>query len=265
MATKIIISNHKGGVGKTITAINTAYGLAKRKNKVLLVDCDPQGNATMTVGGEDPFTYPIEETLAQIFLIKGYPSFPDLAVKSPFPNLDFIPINADVYGAISQLGPSAVSRFFGFKKSYDLAPDEYDYIIFDTPPTLEGALTTNALVVADYVVIPIEAESSYALSGISNLLNLISAIKEDAETNTKILGYLLTKYDGRRNAAKTIKAAAQSAYGHKAIFQTTIPNTTTVSQSVMYNKPVCEYDSENTVCKSYTAFVAELLSRIEKA
>ncbi|MBU1248687.1 MAG: ParA family protein [Proteobacteria bacterium] len=262
MAIKIVIANHKGGVGKTVTAVNTAHVLARRKYKVLLIDGDPQGNATMTLGGKPPFEYHSDNTLARVFFGEYLP-LTELAIPTGYPNLDFIPNNVSIYSRLQALSTSSVRRFYGLEKSYQLSPDDYDFIIIDTQPTLEGSLLTNALVTADYVVVPIEAESAYAISGIGDLVALITTIKKEAESKTDIIGYLLTKFDGRKNACKIIQAAAKESFGEKMVFDSGIPLTTTINQAVMSNKPVCEFAPEAPACKAYNGFVTQLLQRIE--
>jgi len=264
MAIKIVFANHKGGVGKTVTTINTAYGLAKRGKKVLVVDCDPQGNCTMTLSKKPPFEFDEEETLKHLFTSDEIVSFSSLAKPTDYENLFFVPNNVDIYPALSALRPNSIKRFYGFVQAYKQDPDAFDYILFDTPPTLEGTLTTNAFVLTDYMVIPIEAESSYALSGISNLVSTFLAIRREAQTNSKILGYLLTRYDGRRTAAKAIEQAAIEVYGRKQIFEGGIPTATIINKAIMESVPICEKDPEHTACKAYSKFVSQLLKRIEE-
>lgn len=264
MAIKIVIANHKGGVGKTVTTVNAAYGLAKRGFKVLVVDCDPQGNATMTLGGKAPFEFDEEETLTHLFTADRTPSFGDIAHPTNYDNLFFIPNNVNIYPALSSLNPNSIKRFYGFANAYKLFPDEFDFILFDTPPILEGTLITNALVLTDYMIIPIESESSYALSGIGNLVQAFTAIRREAQTHSKILGYLLTKFDGRTKAAKAIQAAAIEAFGKDLVFEGGIPAATVINQAVMNNRPVCEQDPESTACKAYTKFVSQMLKRIKE-
>jgi len=264
MAIKIVFANHKGGVGKTVTTVNTAYGLAKRGYKVLVVDCDPQGNATMTLSGKAPFDFEDEESLTAIFTSDEVLSFSSLATPTQHDKLWLIPNNVNIFSALSSLNPNSVKRFYGFMNAYLQDRDGFDFILFDTPPTLEGALIMNALVVTDYVIVPIESESSYALSGISSLIKTFNAIKKEAGTKSKILGYLLTRFDGRTKAAKIIQQASYETFGKKLVFDIGIPATTVVNQAVMENRPVCEQDPESSACKAYTKFVSELLKRIEE-
>ena len=170
MAAKVIaFANHKGGVGKTASTVNVAYCLAKRKRRVLVVDCDPQGNASLTLGTVSPYEQP--RTVANLFT--GL-SFSAAAVPSKYEGLELIPANLNVYATVSTLSNS-IKRFFGFRQALDKAALEtYDYILLDCPPTIEGALLTNALVITDYIIIPrgrrgylcaLRCEPSYQGSG----------------------------------------------------------------------------------------------------
>ena len=148
MAAKVIaFANHKGGVGKTASTVNVAYCLAKRKRRVLVVDCDPQGNASLTLGTVSPYEQP--RTVANLFT--GL-SFSAAAVPSKYEGLDLIPANLNVYATVSTLSNS-IKRFFGFRQALDKAAlNTYDYILLDCPPTIEGALLTNALIITDYII-----------------------------------------------------------------------------------------------------------------
>ena len=179
MAAKVIaFANHKGGVGKTASTVNVAYCLAKRKRRVLVVDCDPQGNASLTLGTVSPYEQP--RTVANLFT--GL-SFSAAAVPSKYEGLDLIPANLNVYATVSTLSNS-IKRFFGFRQALDKAAlNTYDYILLDCPPTIEGALLTNALIITDYIIIPVGVEDTYALSGVSHLIKVAETLRADTESN----------------------------------------------------------------------------------
>ena len=236
MAAKVIaFANHKGGVGKTASTVNVAYCLAKRKRRVLVVDCDPQGNA----------------------------SFSAAAVPSKYEGLDLIPANLNVYATVSTLSNS-IKRFFGFRQALDKAAlNTYDYILLDCPPTIEGALLTNALIITDYIIIPVGVEDTYALSGVSHLIKVAETLRADTESNLAIMGVLLTMYDGRNNAAKTIRNVAIGTFGEEMVFRTTIPRNTTLNKAVMSNLAVCDYDDGCSSCRSYRELAQEMEARLD--
>lgn len=259
-ATKVLaFANHKGGVGKTTSAINVAYNLSRLKKRVLVVDCDPQGNASHTLGEVGPFEQ--EVTVADLF--ESDMTFSEAAVASKYDRVDLIPSNLNVYTAISRLGPDSIRRFFGLQRALDPAAREtYDYIILDCPPTIEGTLLTNALVITDHVIIPVGAEDDYALSGVGHLVDVIKKIRKDAEGNTAVLGVLLTMFDSRTNACKIIREAALSMFGKQHVFKNVIPRNTTINQAVMAKNAVCDLDANCAGCKAYRALAREIDERI---
>ncbi|EGY23888.1 ATPases involved in chromosome partitioning [Desulfovibrio sp. A2] len=244
--------------------MNTAHRLAKMGFKVLVVDCDAQGNATSTLGaGKEPLSYPAAQTLSAIFSIEAdTPSLSSLAIPTKTEGLSFIPNNLDIYSSITNLGESP-RKFFGISRAYEMSPKDFDFILFDTPPSLEGVLLTNALIATDHVIIVVESESTYALSGIKNLIKAIVGLNREITHQTSILGYLLTKFDGRTNAAKTLKNAATELFGVERLFDTGIPNSTKVNQSIMKGEMICDFDPEGNICKAFKSFTQELLNRLD--
>jgi len=260
MAHIIAFTNHKGGVGKTTSAVNVAFNLSRLKRRILVVDCDPQGNASLTLGEVDPFEQ--ETTIADIF--EGDASFSSAATASKYDRVDLIPSNLNVYAAISRLGADSIRRFFGLQKALDqAAKDTYDYIILDCPPTIEGTLLTNALVITDSVVIPVEAESNYALSGVGHLVEVVKRIRQDADGNASVLGVLLTMFDSRTTASKVIKEAAIGMFGNQHVFKNSIPRNTTLNQAAMSNQAVCDLDPNCAGCKAYRALAREIEEKIQ--
>ena len=258
-AITIAFANHKGGVGKTASTINVAYCLNKRKKRVLVVDCDPQGNAALTLGTVSPYEQP--RTVANLF---SGSSFSQTALPSKYEGLDLIPANLNVYATVSTLSNS-IKRFFGFRQALDEAAlNRYDYILLDCPPTIEGTLLTNALVIADYVIIPVGVEDTYALSGVSHLIKVIETLRADAESRLAIMGVLLTMFDGRNTAAKAIRSLAISTFGEDMVFSTTIPRNTTLNKAVMASKAVCEFDDTCASCRSYRELAQEIENRVSR-
>lgn len=271
MAIKIAFANHKGGVGKTTCVVNTAFRLARMGYKTLVVDCDPQGNATHTLGGcTSPLAYRPEQTLSALFSQDtDITSIAELAIPAnmpkdnPIQDLHFVPNNIDIYPSLTQIPGYSTKRFLGVFDACESADKEYDFILLDTPPTLEGVLLCNALIAADHVVIVIESESIYALTGIQNLLNAVKTINSESKKNkTNILGILLTKHDGRTKAAKLLQQATLATFGDQNPFSTTIPNSTKVNQAAMRGTTICDLEPEGTVCKAFKAFTDEVIARV---
>ena len=190
-------------------------------------------------------------------------SFSAAAVPSKYEGLDLIPANLNVYATVSTLSNS-IKRFFGFRQALDKAAlNTYDYILLDCPPTIEGALLTNALIITDYIIIPVGVEDTYALSGVSHLIKVAETLRADTESNLAIMGVLLTMYDGRNNAAKTIRNVAIGTFGEEMVFRTTIPRNTTLNKAVMSNLAVCDYDDGCSSCRSYRELAQEMEARLD--
>ena len=255
-AITIAFANHKGGVGKTASAVNVAYCLTKRKKKVLVVDCDPQGNASLTLGTVSPYEQP--RTVANLF---SGGNFASTALPSKYEGLDIIPANLNVYATVATLSNS-IKRFFGFRQALDPQTlKNYDYIILDCPPTIEGTLLTNALIITDYVVIPVGVEDTYALTGVSHLIKVVETLRNDTDSSLAIMGVLLTMFDGRNTAAKTIRSLAIGTFGDDMVFSTTIPRNTTLNKAVMASQAVCDYDDTCASCRSYRELAQEIEQR----
>lgn len=255
-AITIAFANHKGGVGKTASAVNVAYCLTKRKRRVLVVDCDPQGNASLTLGTVSPYEQP--RTVANLF---SGGTFTNTAVPSKYEGLDIIPANLNVYATVATLSNS-IKRFFGLRQALDQqAMQNYDYILLDCPPTIEGTLLTNALIITDYVVIPVGVEDTYALTGVSHLIKVVETLRNDTDSSLAIMGVLLTMFDGRNTAAKSIRSLAISTFGDEMVFKSTIPRNTTLNKAVMAAQAVCDYDDTCASCRSYRELAQEIEAR----
>ncbi len=253
MARIIAIANQKGGVGKTTTAINLGASLAVAEARVLVVDMDPQGNATSGVGVED------REERATIYdvLVEGVP-LEEATVKGlHFPHLDFVPSSQDLVGAEIEL-VGAESREGVLRRHLAPARDRYDYVLVDCPPSL-GLLTLNTLVAADSVLIPIQCEF-YALEGLSQLLNTIRLVQRELNPGLEIEGVLLTMYDRRLNLSRQVADEAREYFGGR-VFQAMIPRNVRLAEAPSFGQPIVHYDVLSAGAQSYLALARELAAQ----
>ena len=253
MAKHIVIANQKGGVGKTTTAVNLTASLHAAGKSVLLCDFDPQANATSGLGVDknavSPNIYDI--------LIDGA-DVERGVVQTPWG--DVLPSNKELAGAgVEMIGMDR--REYLLREALDKLSDRYDYILIDCPPSLE-LLTLNGLCAADSVLIPVQCEY-YALEGLSDLLSTVRIVKKKLNPSITIEGVLLTMYDGRNNAAKTIRNVAIGTFGEEMVFRTTIPRNTTLNKAVMSNLAVCDYDDGCSSCRSYRELAQEMEARLD--
>ena len=253
MAKHMVIANQKGGVGKTTTAVNLTASLHAAGKSVLLCDFDPQANATSGLGVDknavSPNIYDI--------LIDGA-DVERGVVQTPWG--DVLPSNKELAGAgVEMIGMDR--REYLLQEALDKLSDRYDYILIDCPPSLE-LLTLNGLCAADSVLIPVQCEY-YALEGLSDLLSTVRIVKKKLNPSITIEGVLLTMYDGRNNAAKTIRNVAIGTFGEEMVFRTTIPRNTTLNKAVMSNLAVCDYDDGCSSCRSYRELAQEMEARLD--
>ncbi len=251
----IAVSNQKGGVGKTTTAVSLAAELALHGRSVLLVDIDPQCNATSGVmGGRDDSRE--EGDLYDLF--KGKISIGGLIIKSAVPRLDIVPGSIDLVGIEIELG-STKGRELILKSSLESISGKYDIIIIDCPPS-SGLLTLGALGAATYILVPMQAEY-YALEGLSALLRTIDFVRTTFNPRLELLGILLTMFDPRTNLATQVEADVRGHFKEK-VFRNIIPRSIKLSEAPSHGLPVCMYDPSSSGAKAYKKFTEELTERI---
>jgi len=251
--TKIIaLTNQKGGVGKTTSAVNIAASLAVSEIKTLLIDMDPQANTTTGIAKiiEKRAENTIYETLVDEIPIK------DTITKTTFNYLDAILSTNDLVGAEIEL-VSVIARELELKKALAKVKKKYDYIIIDCPPSL-GLLTLNSLTAANALIIPIQAEY-YALEGLGQLLNTIRLVQQHLNKNLKIAGVLVTMFDGRLNLSKQVLGEVKGYFGDK-LFKTVIHRNVRLGEAPSFGKPALLYDANSVGAQDYMTLVEEIIT-----
>ena len=250
----ISIANQKGGVGKTTTSVNLSTLLAKRGKKVLLIDADPQGNATSGVGMDKNVELSVYD-----MLISDEVESKDIIQKTEIKNLYICPSNINLAGAEVEL-VSMMSREYRMKEKLEQIKSDFDYIIIDCPPSL-GLITLNSFTASNSVLIPVQCEY-YALEGLGQLINTINLVKKHLNTELEIEGALLTMYDIRTNLSNQVVKEVNKYFENK-VYKTVIPRNVKLSEAPSYGMPISIYDPRSKGAKSYDKLVKEFLKNNE--
>lgn len=248
----IAILNQKGGCGKTTTAVNLAAALTLSEKKILVIDMDPQGNATTGLGVEKN-----EQKNTIYSVLSGQITLEESILKTNIPNLDLIPSNISLSGAEIELsktiGPHSI-----LKESMDGIQTNYDYIFIDVPPSL-GLLTLNSIVASDSVIIPIQAEF-YALEGMADLIQAMDLVESRLNSPSPIKGILLTLYDSRTRLGRDVYNNVKQYFGDSEnIFKTTIPRNVKLAEAPSHGKPCILYDEECSGTEAYLKLAKEII------
>ncbi len=251
--TKIVaLANQKGGVGKTTTAINLGASVAACERRVLLVDLDPQSNATSGIGvtDADPSMYDV--------LIENMP-LRDIIRPTEIPTLHIAPSSTDLVGAEVELR-DAIGREYYLKRVLEPVAADYDYILIDSPPSL-GLLTVNGLTAANSVLVPLQAEY-FALEGVTQLLATIDRVRGAVNAALEIEGIVLTMYDERVNLARQVAEEVRNHFGEK-VYKTVIPRNIRLSEAPSFGKPIILYDIRSRGSEAYVSLAREFIQRAE--
>lgn len=252
MAYIISVVNQKGGVGKTTTTINLAAYLGQRGKKVLIVDLDPQGNATSGYGYDKSA---LESTVYDLLVNDA--DIKDVIQTTKRKNIDMCPTNIDLAGAEVEL-VSAMSRETILKRALEEVSSSYNYILIDCPPSL-GLLTLNALAASTGVLVPIQGEY-YALEGLTQLVDTINLVRRHLNPQIGIFGVVITMFDGRTQLTRQVTQEVQNYFGEK-VFKTFIPRNIRLAEAPSHGKTIAEYDNKSKGGKAYDALALEVIKR----
>ena len=253
MTRTVALANQKGGVGKTTTAINLGASLAACERSVLIIDLDPQGNATSGVGltrNESSSVYPV---------LVGQTKLRDVIRPTELPTLFIAPSSVDLVGAEMELS-DAEEREYRLRNALHSVDGQFDYILIDSPPSL-GLLTVNGLTAADSLLVPLQCEY-FALEGVSQLLNTVERVRESLNPQLEIEGIALTMYDDRMNLARQVAEEVRNHFGEK-VYKTMIPRNVRLGEAPSFGKPIILYDIRSRGSEAYVNLAKEFIARAE--
>ena len=262
MAKVICITNQKGGVGKTTTTINLAYYLMKEKQKVLVIDFDPQGNATSGLGIDKAqfernyLNNELSNTMSEVIL--GERRLPEIILNTIFKGLDLAPTTPQLANAEVEMTKLS-KKFVQLKNAINEVRDNYDFVIIDLPPSL-SLLTVNGMIAADYLLMPVQTEF-YALEGVAQLMDSVKLVRKAMNPNLKLLGVLATMYDKRTSLSVQVLAEIKKYFRDK-VFETTIPRNVRLAEAPSHGVPVGDYDRFSKGAKAYKELAKEVLKRV---
>ncbi len=256
MSAKVIcVTNQKGGVGKTTTAVNLSYYLAKDKKKTLLVDFDPQGNATSGLGIEKADKAALGSTMTEVIL--GATPMSDAIRPTKYKNFDLAPATPELANAEVEI-TGQQKKFVRLRDAVRTVVENYDYVIIDLPPSL-SLLTVNGMIASNYLLLPVQTEF-YALEGVAQLLESMKLVMKQANPHLKLLGVLATMYDKRTSLSSQVYDEIKK-YFKNLTFSTTIPRNVRVAEAPSHGVPVGAYDKFSKGAKAYKEFTKEVLER----
>ena len=264
MATVICVTNQKGGVGKTTTAVNLAFFLAKNKKKTLLIDFDPQGNATSGLGIDKmPFEVDYEKegisrTMSEVLL--GQKELSEIILNTKFKDLDLAPVTPQLANAEVNLA-KLDKKFIQLREAIKRVRNLYDYIIIDSPPSL-SLLTVNGMIASDYLLLPVQTEF-YALEGVAQLLDSVKLVRKAMNPDLKLLGVLATMYDKRTSLSVQVLEEIRKYFKEK-VFSSLIPRNVRLAEAPSHGVPVGAYDPFSKGSRSYKDLAKEVIQRVEK-